>query len=362
MLTQLYLKNWRSIREETINFTPITVLIGANASGKTNILDALHFLRRLVTVDHEVAIYNWQGFEKIRFTKALADQDVELDITLDWTKTAQIVDTTTLGPPQLALGVGYSRGCREIRSRPLLKGEEPENDPRDVRREEYSNMYRKLRWQLLRENMMPPAALPSSSEFSDPYLIDPLGHNVPLMLDFMRGQKQDIYEALQTDFRLLLDHIQELDTIRDEREIRFLIRETVLNGKESPTISGGTSRLLAILTAYYALDMRNPEQPGLVVIEEPDVAVHPLLLGNLVDLLRSYTEREQPRQFILTTHNPQILNYFEPHEVRIVERDSDGITTVNPVNEEVAETWRKHEGAYNLGSLWTTRLLGGVPR
>jgi predicted ATPase len=118
-----------------------------------------------------------------------------------------------------------------------------------------------------------------------------------------------------------------------------------------------------MLTAYYALDMRNAEQPGLVVIEEPDIAIHPLLLGNLVDLLRSYTERKgYSRQFILTTHNPQMLNYFEPSEVRIVERDASGVTTVNPVNEKVAEVWRQHDGAFNLGSLWTTRLIGGVPQ
>jgi len=45
MLKQLHLKNWRSLRDVTIDFTPITVFIGANSSGKTNIIDALKFRR-----------------------------------------------------------------------------------------------------------------------------------------------------------------------------------------------------------------------------------------------------------------------------------------------------------------------------
>jgi predicted ATPase len=97
------------------------------------------------------------------------------------------------------------------------------------------------------------------------------------------------------------------------------------------------------------------------VIEEPDTAVHPLLLKRLVELFRNYTEGEHPRQFILTTHNPMLLNLFKPEEVRIVERNERGETTVSGVPMDIANIWLETDGAYNLGNLWTTRLLGGVP-
>ncbi|MHB8752797.1 MAG: AAA family ATPase, partial [Aggregatilineales bacterium] len=70
---------------------------------------------------------------------------------------------------------------------------------------------------------------------------------------------------------------------------------------------------------------------------------------------------DRPRQYILTTHNPMLLNFFEPNEVRIVERDEQGVTTVQPIDLNVAKAWLEEEGAYNLGDIWTTRLLGGVP-
>jgi AAA15 family ATPase/GTPase len=41
MLTRMTFKNWRSLRDVTIDFTSITLFIGANSSGKTNILGVL---------------------------------------------------------------------------------------------------------------------------------------------------------------------------------------------------------------------------------------------------------------------------------------------------------------------------------
>jgi hypothetical protein len=87
-----------------------------------------------------------------------------------------------------------------------------------------------------------------------------------------------------------------------------------------------------------------------------------LLLSAFVDLLRQYTsDPDRPRQFILTTHNPMLLNLFKPEEVRIVERDDQGITHVNEVNKDIANVWYEKYGDYSLGKIWTTRLLGGVP-
>ncbi|WRH64975.1 MAG: AAA family ATPase [Planktothrix sp. GU0601_MAG3] len=47
MLKQINLKNWKSFKEATLYIDPITILIGTNSSGKSNIIDALDFLSRI---------------------------------------------------------------------------------------------------------------------------------------------------------------------------------------------------------------------------------------------------------------------------------------------------------------------------
>jgi predicted ATPase len=97
------------------------------------------------------------------------------------------------------------------------------------------------------------------------------------------------------------------------------------------------------------------------VIEEPDMAVHPALLKRLVELFREYVSREgYPRQIMVTTHNPQFLNWFEPEEVRVVERDEHGDTSVHEIPTYIKGIWLD-SGEYGLGDVWMTRSLGGVP-
>ncbi|MBR2199820.1 MAG: AAA family ATPase, partial [Bacteroidales bacterium] len=49
MITKLRLKNWKSFKDSTLYIDPLTILIGINASGKSNVLDALDFLHKLST-------------------------------------------------------------------------------------------------------------------------------------------------------------------------------------------------------------------------------------------------------------------------------------------------------------------------
>jgi len=368
MLTELRFKNWRSLRDVTISdLTPITVFVGANSSGKTNILDGLHFLKRSITAGVDVAVYNWQGLKNIRSLSADVQDVVEVAIAFNWNEITDLSEKVVLATEEDQLVYERKLAEGEHVFPALLVNQTFWMDVDGLAQMErteqiarLANLYKRDRWQLLREDMTPPLTLDSNNDFADPFSIDSRARNLPMMLDFMRQQKPIIYAELQADLRWLLSHIQKLETRRDERETRVIIHEKMHGDTEAPTISGGTARVLAMLTAYYALDMRSPELPGLVVIEEPDTAIHPLLLENLVDLLRSYTERqERPRQFILTTHNPHFLDYFRPEEVRVVERDPEtGETFVDTISDSIKEIWLpKH----SLGDAWTSRVIGGIP-
>jgi predicted ATPase len=173
----------------------------------------------------------------------------------------------------------------------------------------------------------------------------------------MRKKEPALYATLQDDTHWLLQHIESLHTEQTERETRFFVQESEYHGV-APSISSGTGRILAMLTAFYALDMRSAEMPGLVVIEEPDTALNPAVLRNFVEQLRYFTTGENPRQVIMTTHNPRFLDYFEPEEVRVVERDEKGYTTVRRVPDHIRETWLDE---YGLGEVWMTNSLGGLP-
>src|SRR5579864_8630592 len=82
VLTQLRFKNWRSLRDVTIDdLTPIAVFIGANSSGKSNILDALYFVRYAIEKGLLEAVLQWGGYERIRTANADNADPTEIEFS-----------------------------------------------------------------------------------------------------------------------------------------------------------------------------------------------------------------------------------------------------------------------------------------
>ncbi len=383
MLTHLRFKNWRSLRDVTIDdLQPLTVLIGANSSGKTNIVDGLYFLHRLVSDNQpEATMFTYDKGNKARTLGIPEAEPVELEVGVQFAENSQ---------QQYEIAITSSDYAYDYDEwlRPGLLPHQEQSGRNgllntSVRREGRTGLLL-TQWgiQPSREKSIPPVYAKellqfllhriqflgeervlshriSNEAFRDLYQVERDTSNVPAILEFMRLRFADTYAAFQDDVKWLLDHVAQIETTRDERDTRYTVREAGRLNSEAPTISSGTAHLIAMLTAYYALDMRDAELPGLVVIEEPDTALNPMLLKRFVEQLRDYTEREgRPRQFILTTHNPTFLNYFQPEEVRIVERDAEGYTQVKKVPDHIREIWLDE---YGLGEVWMTRTLGGVP-
>lgn len=378
MLKSIRLRNWRSLRDVSVeNLTPITVLIGSNSAGKTNLIDALYFLRECTLEGTFQPIQRRGGMEKIHTVGVSSDEQTEVEIEstmgsymvgLDGQNAISDVAEQLHDPTGTLLMRANRGGGVEVKSETadrLVPFPDPpfgweqtllsELQHRPVFKDIYH--YITQRWQLLDEGFMPSLSL-ASRIYGDTQIVDPCGDNLPVMLDFMQKVNPEIYADLLEDIRWTFAHISGLVTESDEHEIRMAISERVFGGKEAPTISAGTARLVTVLTSVYALDVSRYRQlPGLVVVEEPDTALNPGLLRRFVELLRDYVARDEARQFILTTHNPTFLNLFKPEEVRVVERDKNGDTAVERVPDHITQTWLDE---YGLGEVWLTNSFGGV--
>ena len=126
-------------------------------------------------------------------------------------------------------------------------------------------------------------------------------------------------------------------------------------------VSDGT----ILLTAFLTLQFQEPPL-DLLCIEEPERGVHPYLLGQLVAVLRRMTTGEiggHKTQIVLATHSPELLEFIEPEEVRLLSRDAtDGALRVRVIDSG-SDDWRRAYREYDesLGGLWLSGGLGGVP-
>ncbi|PKO90029.1 MAG: ATPase [Betaproteobacteria bacterium HGW-Betaproteobacteria-12] len=116
---------------------------------------------------------------------------------------------------------------------------------------------------------------------------------------------------------------------------RFKVRETSGEAHlfDPSQISDGTLRILGILLALY-----QTPHPSLMVIEEPEQTVNPALLALLADAFREVSERTQ---LLITSHSPHLIDCFEPENIRVVSMHN-GETRISPIHASQREAVKEH--------------------
>lgn len=98
-----------------------------------------------------------------------------------------------------------------------------------------------------------------------------------------------------------------------------------------------------------------PDPPSTIIIDEPELGLHPYAITLLGSLLRSASTR---MQVIVSTQSVPLVNEFSIDDLIIVEREK-GATVFKRLDEKAFETWLDD---YSVGELWEKNILGGRPR
>ena len=115
-------------------------------------------------------------------------------------------------------------------------------------------------------------------------------------------------------------------------------------------LSDGTLRYLCLLAVLY-----NPKPPPVVCMEEPELGLHPDIVAGLAKHLRAASER---MQLIVTTHSDILIDGLsDTPESIVVFENNDGATRMNRLDADGLSEWLEE---YRLGQLWTRGQIGGT--
>jgi predicted ATPase len=114
-------------------------------------------------------------------------------------------------------------------------------------------------------------------------------------------------------------------------------------------LSDGTLRFIALTTA-----LLQPNPPATILLDEPELGLHPYALNLLAALLKKAATQTQ---VIVSTQSASLLDNFEAEDVIVVERE-DGASTFKRLSSPDLGEWLKE---YSLGELWQKNIIGGRP-
>jgi predicted ATPase len=115
-------------------------------------------------------------------------------------------------------------------------------------------------------------------------------------------------------------------------------------------LSDGTLRFICLATL-----LLQPEelQPSIIVIDEPELGLHPYAMTIFAELVKKIATR---KQVILATQSAELLDHFEADDVIIVDRTSNG-SEFKRLDAKTLAAWLEDD--YSLGELWNKNLFGG---
>ncbi len=374
-LSSLTAKNYRSIRDASVALDDLTLFIGANASGKSAILDALRFLAEAVHArDFRAPVFSRGGILNLAWKGQEANL-IELEVVLEYQKrrfkwsvrlTRQAYDfyvdesvhETTPGSPPLHLlsaemGEGWwwsgekEEGVKLKQPLTVCALAAASADASFPAREVAEFVGR---WGFFDPS---PFLLRRDWNLADSGRLDPYGRNLGETLYALSKSSPDVMRKVVSATRSVVGLPDEIEARESEDRFYFVQREPGLQYPVNQMgVSSGTLRMLALMTALHG----HPKAT-LIGIEEPENYIHPAALSSFVEHVRDARGRVQ---FILTTHSPLLLDFLdEPGVVSVVKRDDQQGTTVSKENDPDSVRKALDASGFGLGEYYETRGFGG---
>ena len=318
-ITRLALDNWRNFKTVDVDLERRVFLVGPNAAGKSNMLDAMRFLHDLVRVGGglQAAVEERGGVSKIRALSARAKSDICIEIDMD-------VDDAAEGVPAMwSYKVQFSQNPQR---QPRIKAERVlhHGDVLVSRPDDEDTQDPERQTQTFLEQVQSNHAFRDIATFLQTIRYQ---HIVPQLVrepDRSVGRRQDPFggdfleqlattpsrtlkarlRRIEAALRIAVPQLQEIQLDRDERgmpHLRGRYEHWRRHGawQDEDQFSDGTLRLFGFLWAV--LDGRGPLR-----LEEPELSLHPEIVRHLAQILHR-AQKSSGRQLLVSTHSPDLL-------------------------------------------------------
>ena len=178
------------------------------------------------------------------------------------------------------------------------------------------------------------------------------GSNIAPYLLSIKLLHTDSYNEILDAVRLVIPFLDDFILEPDFNEkLRLNWRQKGL--KDYPMrpsqLSDGAIRFICL-----AAVLLQPTPPSTIIIDEPELGLHPGAIGILAELIQDASRRTQ---VIISTQSPVLIDHFDVKDIVVVNRDK-GASTFKRLNQTDFSTWLE---AYSVGELWVKNVISGGP-
>lgn len=181
------------------------------------------------------------------------------------------------------------------------------------------------------------------------------GNNLAAFLLFLRDNYNISYKRIVSYVKMILPSFGDFYLEPDNGYVGLNWTDNLPNDYvfTSDQFSDGSIRFIALATL-----LLQPEQtmPSVIIIDEPELGLHPYAIGQLAEMIR---DASLHAQIIVSTQSTLLIDEFPADCITVIEHNEDsGYTTAKRLAEEQLKEWLMD---YSISELWTKNVIGGQP-
>jgi len=366
-IDKLTIKGFQSIKSlEDFQLTDLNILIGANGAGKSNFVTYFRMLLEMVEGNLGTWVEKRGGADRILSYGVKETQQLESTIFFGTNGYNFVLEPTNDGKfVFIEEKVFFSGSFAPAHWRIIGSGDKESilKKKADQDRNAYKSDIERYcyeaisNWKVFHfHDTSDTAGVKWPVNLPDNAILREDARNLAAFLYKLREQYRQVYEQIRKIIQLAIPFFDDF-VLNPEilstglEQIRLLWVQKNSDYPLWPSqLSDGSIRFICLVTA-----LLQPYPPSTIIIDEPELGLHPYAITLLGALLRSESQR---MQVIVSTQSVPLLNEFDIDNLIVVEREQGG-STFKRLNKDEFESWLEE---YSVGELWEKNVLGGRPR
>lgn len=319
------IKNFKSLEDVELNFRDLTIIVGANATGKSNCLEALRLFGKIVQISSSPPMKLIEDLLRNSTDQALTleiitkvdNKDIDYKVCISRNNKKVNFSREVLKTGEITV-INIHENQGEVRdedgentqnyqskegSLALKAAGDFGNKPLTAQLSEFMKSWEfyDLDPRMMRRDKRSVRFIMESEQEKMPTL-DIDGEYLEEVLLYWESKEQEKFNEVNQALQDCLGILLEVSGKSDLRVKEIDGQKVKLSG-----LSDGTLRIIA----YYVL-LHNDNLPPLIGIEEPERNLHPAILTTVASILKKLSQRTQ---VVITTHSSQLLDCFSSDEI-----------------------------------------------
>lgn len=341
------IQGFKSIKSQKIVLNPINILIGANGAGKSNFISFFDFLQNLYKQSLEEYVALKRGTDKMLYRGKKITEEISAFISFNdgvngYSFKLNEVDGRFIFMSEALHYIGKNPWSMTSRTtKAMIK-------TNNKGRGEYINKalksFRKYHFHDTSKNS--PFTRDSHIE-NDSYFLYEEGGNLPAFLYRIYTEHPKVYYRIISTIQSIAPYFSDfyypenLNTIRLQWQDKY--SSTTYGAVD---LSDGTMRFIALATLFL-----QPKLPEVIVIDEPELGLHPVAIAKLAGLIKSAAN--SGTQVIVATQSADLINHFQAEDIITVDQ-INGESVFNRLEREDLTNWLDD---YSIGDLWQRNII-----